>query len=135
MNIRLDHIGIAVPDLEAGSAFWRLLGLLEGEDEVNQDQGVKLRFFDTAPAEEPTRIELLEPLGEDTPIGRFLASQSPGVQQVAFRVDDLQTLLDRLKAAGIQLIHEHPVDGAHGSKIAFVHPKSTGGVLVELLER
>lgn len=135
MDIRLDHIGIAVPDLEAGSAFWRILGLLHEGDDHNQEQGVNIRFFGTAPAEEPTRIELLEPLGEDTPIGRFLDRNGPGVQQVAFRVDDLQGLLDRLKAEGIRLIHETPVEGAHGSRIAFVHPKSTGGVLVELLER
>jgi len=135
MNIRLDHIGIAVPDLESGSAFWRILGLLESEDELNEDQGVNLRFFATDPAEEPTKIELLEPTGPDTPIGRFLERNGPGVQQVAFRVDDLDTLLTRLIEADIRLINSTPTSGAHGSRIAFVHPKSTGGVLVELLER
>ena len=135
MNIRLDHIGIAVPDLEAGSEFWRILGLLEQGDDLNEAQGVNIRFFQTAAAEEPARMELLSPTHEDTPIGRFLARNGPGVQQVAFRVDDLQGLLDRLKAAGIRLIHETPTEGAHGSRIAFVHPKSPGGVLVELLER
>ena len=135
MNIRLDHIGIAVPDLESGSDFWRILGLLEQGDDLNEAQGVNIRFFQTAAAEEPARMELLSPTHEDPPLGRFLARNGPGVQQVAFRVDDLQGLLDRLKAAGIRLIHETPTEGAHGSRIAFVHPKSTGGVLVELLER
>ena len=134
MGIRLDHIGIAVDDLESGSAFWQLLGLSQGDDERNDEQGVNIRFFETEQGTNATRIELLEPIGEDTPIGRFLNKKGEGIQQIAFRVDDLDSLLSRLKAEGVRLINETPTEGAHGSRIAFVHPSSTGGVLVELLE-
>ena len=134
MGIRLDHIGIAVDDLESGSAFWQLLGLSQGDDERNDEQGVNIRFFETEQGTNATRIELLEPIGEDTPIGRFLNKKGEGIQQIAFRVDDLNSLLSRLKEEGVRLINETPTEGAHGSRIAFVHPSSTGGVLVELLE-
>ena len=134
MGIRLDHIGIAVNDLDSGSKFWRILGLTQGEDESNNEQGVDIRFFNTEFGERPPRIELLAPMGEDTPIGRFLSKRGTGVQQIAFRVDDLDALLARLIGEGIRLINEKPTEGAGGSRIAFVHPSSTGGVLVELLE-
>ena len=134
MGIRLDHIGIAVNDLESGSKFWNILGLSQGEDETNQEQGVHIRFFNTESGMTPPRIELLAPTGEDTPIGRFLSKRGAGVQQIAFRVDDLDILLTRLISEGIRLINETPSEGAGGSRIAFVHPSSTGGVLVELLE-
>ncbi len=134
MRIRLDHIGIAVNDLDSGSKFWEILGLKDSGEEMNEEQGVNIRFFDTDAGENAARIELLSPTGEDTPIGKFLVNRGPGVQQIAFQVDDLQGLLNRLKSEGIRLINETPTTGAHGSKIAFVHPSSTGGVLVELLE-
>ena len=134
MGIRLDHIGIAVNDLESGSKFWNILGLNQGEDETNHEQGVDIRFFNTESGDKPPRIELLAPTGEDTPIGRFLSKRGAGVQQIAFRVDDLDTLLTRLISEGIRLINDTPSEGAGGSRIAFVHPSSTGGVLVELLE-
>ena len=134
MGIRLDHIGIAVNDLDSGSKFWRILGLTQGEDESNHEQGVDIRFFNTEFGERSPRIELLAPMGEDTPIGRFLSKRGTGVQQIAFRVDDLDALLVRLIGEGIRLINETPTEGAGGSRIAFVHPSSTGGVLVELLE-
>ncbi len=134
MGIRLDHIGIAVDDLETGSTFWKLLGLSQGDDERNDEQGVDIRFFETELGTNATRIELLSPTGEDTPIGLFLDKKGAGIQQIAFRVDDLDSLLSRLKAEGLHLINETPTEGAHGSRIAFVHPSSTGGVLVELLE-
>ena len=134
MGIRVDHIGIAVSDLDSGSAFWRLIGLEQGDDEVNAEQGVNIRFFGSEQGTTATRIELLSPTSTDTPIGRFLEKKGPGVQQIAFRVDNLQELLDKLKLEGVRLINETPTIGAHGSQIAFVHPSSTGGVLVELLE-
>jgi len=134
MGIRLDHIGIAVDDLDSGSAFWQLLGLKKGDDERNDEQGVNIRFFETEPGTNATRIELLEPIDEDTPIGRFLNKKGAGIQQIAFRVDNLNSLLSKLKAEGVRLINETPTEGSHGSQIAFVHPSSTGGVLVELLE-
>lgn len=134
MGIRIDHIGIAVNNLDSGSTFWRILGLEQGDDELNEEQGVNIRFFGTEHGDDATRIELLSPTGPDTPIGRFLEKHGPGVQQIAFRVDDLESLLSKLKAEGVRLINETPTQGAHGSRIAFVHPSSTGGVLVELLE-
>lgn len=136
--IQIDHIGIATPQLEVGSVFWRLLGLKEGqEDELVSDQGVTTRFFATAPANEdehPAEIELLEPTTEDTPIGRFLSKRGPGVQQICFRVGDLTGLIEHLMSNGITMIDETPRTGAGGKSIAFVHPKSTGGVLVELTQ-
>ena len=136
--IQIDHIGIATPELENGSTFWRLLGLTEGEnDETVADQGVTTRFFATSPAsadEHPAEIELLEPTGEDAPIGRFLSKRGPGIQQLCFRVGDLTGLIDHLLANGITMIDEIPRIGAGGKEIAFVHPKSTGGVLVELTQ-
>ena len=134
MGIRLDHIGIAVNDLESDSVFWNILGLEIQGDELNEEQGVNIRFFGTEPSSEGARIELLSPTSEDTPIGKFLQQRGPGIQQIAFRVDDLQGLLNRLKSEGVRLINETPTVGAHGSQIAFVHPSSTGGVLVELLQ-
>ena len=134
MGIRLDHIGIAVNDLDSGSTFWKLIGLTQGDDEKNDEQGVSIRFFETQQGTNATRIELLAPTGEDTPIGRFLKKRGPGIQQIAFRVDDLDALLVRLLSSGVRLIDETPSEGAHGSRIIFVHPSSTGGVLVELME-
>ena len=134
MGIRIDHIGIAVSDLDTGSKFWRLIGLEQGEDELNEEQGVNIRFFGSKQEAKAPQIELLSPTSEDTPIGRFLEKKGPGIQQIAFQVDDLQSLLDKLKSEGIRLINETPTKGAHGSQIAFVHPSSTGGVLVELLQ-
>jgi methylmalonyl-CoA/ethylmalonyl-CoA epimerase len=120
--------------LETGSTFWKLLGLSQGDDERNDEQGVDIRFFDTELGTNATRIELLSPTGEDTPIRRFLDKKGAGIQQIAFRVDDLDSLLSRLNDEGVRLINETPTEGAHGSRIAFVHPSSTGGVLVELIE-
>lgn len=138
--IYIDHIGIATAELDGASDFWNLLGLAqEAEDETVEDQGVTTRFFSTS--HEPTKssahppmVELLEPTSEDTPIGRFLAKRGPGVQQICFRVGDLLGLIQHLKENGIVMIDEKPRMGAGGKRIAFVHPKSTGGVLVELTE-
>lgn len=136
--IQIDHIGIATHQLENGSTFWRLLGLTEGaNDETVADQGVTTRFFATSSStsnEHPAEIELLEPTGEDTPIGRFLAKRGPGIQQLCFRVGNLRGLIDHLLDNGIIMIDEKPRIGAGGKEIAFVHPKSTGGVLVELTQ-
>ena len=134
MGIRVDHIGIAVNNLDSSSEFWRLIGLEQGNDEINVEQGVNIRFFGSEQGTDATKIELLSPTSTNTPIGRFLEKKGPGVQQIAFRVDNLQELLDKLKSAGVRLINETPTPGAHESQIAFVHPSSTGGVLVELLQ-
>jgi methylmalonyl-CoA/ethylmalonyl-CoA epimerase len=138
--IRIDHIGIATHQLDEASTFWRLLGLVEGDhDEKVEDQGVTTRFFSTSTLreidDEPAKVELLEPTGEHTPIGRFLERRGPGIQQLCFSVGDLVGLLSYLKENGIRLIDEIPRIGAGGHHIAFVHPASTGGVLVELTQR
>ena len=133
--IHVDHIGIATHNVEEASKFWRLLGLIEGkEDEIVEEQGVKTRFFSTSQGnlnEYPTQIELLEPTSLDTPIGKFLEKRGVGIQQLCFRVADLLGLIEYLMENEIQMIDEKPRNGAGGKKIAFVHPKSTGGVLVE----
>ena len=134
-NVRLDHIGIAVNDLDSGSKFWRLIGLEQGHDEINEEQGVNIRFFSTNHKADSVKMELLAPTGEDTPIGRFLRKKGPGIQQIAFRVDQgFDRLLSKLKSEEIRLINEIPTEGANGSRIVFVHPSSTGGVLVELVQ-
>ncbi len=136
--IHVDHIGIAVEDLESGSRFWRLLGLIEkNDDELVEDQGVTTRFFSTSVANEnehPSQIELLEPTSPDTPIGRFLSKRGKGIQQLCFRVGDLEGLIEYLLENEITMIDETPRRGSGGKMIAFVHPKSTGGVLVELTQ-
>ena len=135
MGIRLDHIGIAVNDLEQGVKFWELLGLTTSKEvETNEEQGVKILFLSTAEGPAPN-IELLEPTGQDTPIGQFISKRGPGVQQLAFEVDDIFQIISQLQSNGVEMIDEIPKIGAGGNKIAFVHPKSTGGVLVELVEK
>jgi methylmalonyl-CoA/ethylmalonyl-CoA epimerase len=136
-KIVLDHIGIATEDLEGGSKFWSLIGLHRGDsDELVADQGVTTRFFSTdmGSDENPPKIELLEPTSEDTPIGKFLAKRGAGIQQICFRVEDILSMINLLKENGIVMIDEIPRIGAEGKNIAFVHPKSTGGVLVELTQ-
>ena len=135
LKIVLDHVGVAVNALDSASTFWKLLGLNQGEDEVHAEQGVNIRFFSTDETDDAVRIELLEPLSEDSPVGKFIAKRGTGIQQLAFRVDQLDDLVAELHDNGIQLINPEPVAGAGGSRVVFVHPKSTGGVLVELLER
>ena len=136
MKIYLDHIGIACDDLDQSSSFWKLIGLLQGDDELVEDQGVITRFFSTS-SNDPSRpkIELLQPTGPNTPIGKFLSKRGPGVQQVCFRVEDLEAMIALLLENDIQMIDNEPRKGAHGALIAFVHPKSTGGVLVELAQK
>ena len=132
----MDHIGIACDDLDQSSNFWKLIGLLQGDDELVEDQGVVTRFFSTSSNDPITpKIELLQPTGPDTPIGKFLSKRGPGVQQVCFRVEDLEAMIALLLENDIQMIDNEPRKGAHGALIAFVHPKSTGGVLVELAQK
>ena len=92
MGIRIDHIGIATDNIEQATKFWSVLGLIQGRDETNDEQGVNIRFFDTDSGDSP-KIELLEPLGRDTPIGKFLDKRGPGIQQLAFEVDDLKATI------------------------------------------
>jgi len=136
-KITIDHIGIASMSLDEGSEFWELLGLeKQGDDEIVEDQGVVTRFFPLeSTGNSTTNIEILEATGPDTPIGRFLSKRGPGIQQLCLAVDDLESMIAHLIANGIVMIDEAPRSGAHNSMIAFVHPKSTGGILVELKQR
>tara|TARA_B100000459_G_scaffold52045_1_gene27656 strand:+ start:2908 stop:3327 length:420 start_codon:yes stop_codon:yes gene_type:complete len=136
-RIEIDHIGIATNSLDEGSKFWKLLGLQsQGDDEFVEDQGVITRFFPLSKSiTSGPNIELLEPSGPDTPIGKFLEKRGVGIQQLCLSVDNLEELISHLVENGITMIDEVPRKGAHNSIIAFVHPKSTGGVLVELKQR
>ena len=132
MKATLDHIGIAVADLSQALAFYRdALGLEVDPPEEVPSQGVRAHFM---PVGEAT-IELLEPTAPDSPVATFIEKRGPGVHHVTLRVDDLRAVLDRLKERGIRLIDEQPRPGAEGALIAFVHPASTHGVLVELTQR
>ena len=134
-NTRIDHIGIATNDLESASKFWNLLGLEQGSnDETVEEQGVITRFFSTNSSPIGPKVELLEPTGKDTPIGKFLSKRGPGIQQICFSVNNLPAMIKLLLDNDVIMIDELPRKGAGGKDIAFVHPKSTGGVLVELTQ-
>ena len=131
MKTRIDHIGIAVRELEERLRFWRdALGLaVTGVEEVATEK-VRVAFLPAGGA----RLELIEATAPDSPIARFIEKRGEGLQQLALAVDDVQGVLDRLKARGIPLLDDAPRAGAAGTKVAFLHPKATGGVLVELVE-
>lgn len=132
MRATLDHIGIAVADLAEALAFYRdALGLDVAPPEEVPSQRVRAHFVPLGEA----AIELLEPTSPDSPIGKFIAKRGPGVHHVSLRVDDILETLGRLKARGIRLIDEAPREGAEGALVAFIHPASTHGVLVELKQR
>jgi len=129
---RLHHVGIAVNSLDEGAAAWgpNGLGLVEeGREEVTSAR-TKVSMF---PVSE-TRIELLEAMGEDSPVGKFLSKKGPGIHHLCFEVDDLEAECDRLRAQGVRLLYDAPRPGAHGSLVMFLHPKDTGGVLIEFNE-
>jgi len=136
-RITIDHIGIAANTLDEGSRFWKLIGLIaEGEDDRVEDQGVTTRFFPLNEIEHSkTNIEILEPTGPSTPIGKFLEKRGPGIQQLCLAVDDIEDMIAHLVNNGVRMIDSVPRKGAHDSIIAFVHPKSTGGILIELKQR
>jgi methylmalonyl-CoA/ethylmalonyl-CoA epimerase len=131
MLTELDHVGIAVADLEEAVAHYRrTLGLEPVHRERVEDQGVEEVLFRVG----TSYVQLLGALGPQTPVGRFLASRGPGVHHVAYRVEDLAAALEHLRAEGVPLIDETPRPGSRGTTIAFVHPKGMGGVLVELVQ-
>jgi methylmalonyl-CoA/ethylmalonyl-CoA epimerase len=131
-TLKLDHIGIAVEKIDAALPVWEgILSLpLHGIEEV-ADQKVKTAFMPIGESE----IELLESTDSEGPIGKFLAAKGQGVHHLAFRVANIEAALAELKAKGVRLIDETPRYGAGGARIAFIHPKATGGVLVEVCER
>ena len=128
---KINHIGIAVRDLQSALPLYtEVLGLsLEGVETV-ESEGVKVAFLRIG----ETRIELLEPLGTDSPIASFLEKRGEGIHHIALEVDGIEERLSLLSEKGVRLIHENPKQGAHGTRIAFLHPKATGGVLYELCE-
>ena len=129
--MKIDHIGIATANIDRASAFWReALGLQMGGSEEVAEQGVRVSMLPTG----ESRIELLEPTSNDSPIARFLEKRGPGIHHIAFRVDDIRAALKQLSASGTRLIDETPRAGAGGCLVAFIHPSATGGVLVELVE-
>ncbi len=128
---RIDHIGVAVEDIDAAIA------LYEKSFEMNltyretvESQGVEAVLLDVGDG----HVELLRPLGPDTPVGRFLSSKGPGLHHVAYAVDDIDATLERLATAGIELIDREARAGIRESRVAFLHPRSTGGVLTEIVE-
>lgn len=126
----LDHIGIAVRSIEA-MRIYELLGLTVDHVETVESQGVKTAFLSVGDA----NLELLEPLSPDSPVGRFIEKRGEGIHHLCFRVDDLEEHLERLRREGYRLINEAPVPGAHGCRVAFLHPAAGNGVLIELSEK
>jgi methylmalonyl-CoA/ethylmalonyl-CoA epimerase len=127
----IDHVGIAVDDLEGSvERYRRILGVEPAHRERVDDQGVEEVLF----AVGTSFVQLLGALGPETPVGRFLARRGPGIHHVAYRVDDVAAMLSRLREQGMRLIDEAPRRGSRDTLIAFVHPKDTGGVLVELVQ-
>ncbi len=129
---KIDHVGIAVKDIDAAIKFYEdMLGLKVTEIEEVAEQKVKVAFLPTGDSE----VELLQSTTPDGPIARFIEKNGEGIQHIAFRVENLEEKLQQLKDAGVRLIDEKPRRGAGGANIAFLHPKSTFGTLVELCER
>jgi methylmalonyl-CoA/ethylmalonyl-CoA epimerase len=130
--LKIDHLGIAVSSIEKGKVFWTdILGLSHQGSETVQEQKVTTGFFPVGESE----IELLESTDAEGPIAKYIAKRGEGIQHVALRVDDIEAALAELKQKGVRLIDQTTRIGAGGAKIAFLHPKATNGVLVELCQR
>ena len=131
MFAQIDHVGVAVDDLDAAIALHEeTYGMALAHREVVEEQGVEAVLLDAG----ESHVELLRPLQPDTAVGRFLASRGPGLHHVAYRVDYIEAALDALRDRGVQLIDETPRVGIRDSRVAFVHPRSTGGVLTEIVQ-
>jgi methylmalonyl-CoA epimerase len=127
----IDHVGVAVEDIDSALPLYReSLGMPLVHREIVESQGVDAALLDIGDG----HVELLAPLGPETPVGRFLAKRGPGLHHVAYRVDDVSETLNVLAAAGLRLIDERPRVGIRGSLVAFLHPASTGGVLTEIVQ-
>lgn len=130
----VDHVGIAVPDLDAAITWYaETFGLVATHIETNDDQGVREAML-SAPGDHGAAVQLLAPLRADSPIGRFLDRSGPGIQQLAYRVADIDVACATLRDKGVRLLYDEPRRGTADSRINFVHPKDAGGVLVELVE-
>jgi methylmalonyl-CoA/ethylmalonyl-CoA epimerase len=131
MFARIDHIGVAVEDLDAAIALHEATyGMALVHREIVTEQGVEAVLFDVG----ENHVELLRPLAGDTPVGKFLAARGPGLHHVAYQVPDIEAALEQLKTKGARLIDESPRTGIRNSRVAFVHPKSSGGVLTEIVQ-
>jgi methylmalonyl-CoA/ethylmalonyl-CoA epimerase len=131
MFARVDHIGVAVEDLDAAIALHeRDYGMTLVHREVIDEQGVEAVLLDVG----ENHVELLSPLGENTPVGRFLAKRGPGLHHVAYQVVDVETALAQRRERGLRLIDEAPRTGIRGSRVAFLHPAASGGVLTEIVQ-
>jgi methylmalonyl-CoA/ethylmalonyl-CoA epimerase len=129
---KIDHIGVAVQSIDKALGLFRdVLELELGGTEEVATQKVQVAFLKVG----ETRLELLEPTQEDSNVGKYLASKGEGIHHVALKVDNIEAALAQLKAQGVRLINEQPVPGAHGARVAFLHPKGTYGMLLELVEK
>ncbi|MGI5505094.1 methylmalonyl-CoA epimerase [Lentzea sp. CA-135723] len=131
----IDHVGIAVPDLDVAIAFYRdNFGLEVAHEEVNEEQGVREAMLHAPGDAAGTAIQLLAPLNEDSTIAKFIGRSGPGLQQLAYRVSDVDVAADALRAKGLRLLYDAARRGTSDSRVNFVHPKDAGGVLIELVE-
>ena len=130
---RIDHVGIAVPDLDDAIAFYRdKFGFECVHEELNVEQGVREAMLRIGDGD--SMLQLLAPLSAQSTIAKFIDRAGPGLQQIAYTVDDVEAVAAELRAQGLRVLYEHPRPGTAGSRVNFVHPKGTGGVLVELVE-
>ncbi len=128
---RIDHVGVATEDLEGAIALYEgSLGMPVAHRETVESQGVEAVLLDVGEG----HVELLRPLGPDTPVGKYLAKKGPGLHHVAYAVSDIDETLSELKEAGVELIDAEPRQGIRDSRVAFLHPRATGGVLTEIVE-
>ncbi|HET7304868.1 MAG TPA: methylmalonyl-CoA epimerase [Segeticoccus sp.] len=132
----VDHVGVAVPDLDEAIAFYRdTLGMTLAHEEANDEQGVREAMMRAGDGHDSgAQVQLLAPLSTDSTIARFLDRSGPGLQQLAYRVEDIEAVSGALRARGLRLLYDAPRRGTAGSRVNFVHPKDAGGVLVELVE-
>ena len=129
----IDHVGVAVPDLDQAIAFYRdVLGMRLAHQEINEEQGIKEAMM--AVGDSGSHVQLLAPLTPESTIAKFLNRSGPGVQQVAYRVDDIDAVSGTLRERGVRLLYDVARRGTSGSRVNFIHPKDAGGVLVELVE-
>jgi methylmalonyl-CoA/ethylmalonyl-CoA epimerase len=128
---RIDHVGVAVEDMDGALALYRdALGMPLAHRETVEEQGVDAALLDVGDG----HVELLAPLGPETPVGKYLANRGPGIHHVAYAVDDIDAELERLRGAGLRLIDETPRVGIRNSRVAFLHPSTLGGVLTEIVQ-
>ncbi len=128
---RIDHVGVAVADLDEGVALLgNTFGMALAHREVVTEQGVEAALLDVG----ENHVELLAPLAQDTPVGRFLARKGPGLHHVAYQVSEIESTLETLRSSGMRLIDERPRVGIRDSRVAFLHPSATGGVLTEIVQ-